>query len=38
MKVKELIQKLSACNGELDILLNDKMLDNLLELKKCLPS
>ena len=33
MKVKELIEKLNACNGELDILLNDEMLDNLLELK-----
>jgi hypothetical protein len=33
VKVKELIEKLSACDGELDILLNDEMLDNLLELK-----
>lgn len=33
MKVKELIQKLSACDGELDILLNDEMLDNLLDIK-----
>lgn len=33
MKVKELIQKLSTCDGELDILFNDEMLDNLLDIK-----
>lgn len=33
MKVNELIKKLNTCDGELDVLLNDEILDNLLNLK-----
>ena len=33
MKVKELIEKLSTYDENLDILLDDKLVDNLLDIK-----
>jgi hypothetical protein len=34
MKVSELIEKLSKIDGNADVLINDKLVDNLLDIKE----